>query len=657
MARKNGDRRVGIDAGGTFTDIVTAEGLTAKVSSTRADPSRAVLSGLERIGVLTTPVDLVHGTTVATNAVLERKTSKIGMLVTKGFRDVLLIRRQERPDLYALQPQRPSIPIDPTMIAEVEERMGPHGDVIQPLDPVSLEHGITRLARKGAKALCVLFLHSYANDAHEQQAKRQCALMKMPCTVSSGLSCEFREVERGLAAMFNAALLGPVGNYLEHLAETLPEGSRLRVMSSDSGMLSPETAAKEPARLLMSGPAGGLVAARVYGAQVSNWPLLTLDMGGTSTDVALIPEDLTYTDQLTINGLPIRLPSVDLHTVGAGGGSIIRMDKGGALTVGPESQGADPGPAAYGKGDELTVTDANLLLGRIDSRNFASGSEALDLGAAERVARSRARQLSVSVELLLAAALRVTNVVMARALRVISLERGCDPRSGALLVFGGAGGLHGAALARLMGMRRVLVPPSQGVLSAQGLLWAPPMRSAARSLLLQGIPSRSARIRIAKELAAPLMSELLSGGSKRSELTVHVSCDLRYPGQSFELSVTDGGGSLESAFHEEHRRRFGFTNEDVTPELVAIRVRVEGARPDITMPKLAASRKSPAPVGWCRPIVGKSKLPMYERSALRGGQVIAGPAIIVESTGTTYLDADSRARVLPMGMLDVEVAS
>jgi len=454
--------------------------------------------------------------------------------------------------------------------------------------------------------------------------------------------------------LVNAGLRPPVGRYLARLTASLGERVDVRVMTSEGGLLAPGEVAEEPARLLVSGPAGGLVAARVWGEAVGSPRVVTLDMGGTSTDVAWIDGELPRTPELEIAGVSIRLPSLEIHTVGAGGGSIVRLDRGGALTVGPESAGADPGPAAYGSGTELTVTDAHLLLGHIDPAAFAAGASELDLGRAERVARKLAKRAGLSLARLCQGVLQLADLSMTRALRVISLERGRDPRDASLLVFGGAGGLHGCALARALGMRKVIVPPNAGVLSAQGLLWAPPARTAGRSVLLDHVPSTAARRRLAKPLIERLRAQLRETGCPARDLAATVFLDLRYRGQSFELELPESADPV-GGFHDAHRRRFGFADGTREVELVGVRVRVAMRASTPALPSLGRGRGTPQETGRIKGVAARSGIAVFDRGTLRAGQRIVGPALVTDGTSTLRIDASSVARVHATGALLVDV--
>ncbi len=646
-------RTLAIDTGGTFTDAVRDDGAVLKVASTPDDPSRVIA----RLAVALAPdgkAVLRHGTTVATNATLEAKLPPVGLIVNEGFRDLLEIGRQARPRLYDPEPRRPGLPTSRRLIAEVPGRVGPGGEVLEPFDAEACRRAGRQLKRAGARAIAVVLLHAYANTDHEDAAAAALADLGLPVTTSASLNPEFREVERGLCALVNAGLRPVVGEYLERLQAALTARFDVLVMTSEGGLLSPHEVLEEPARVLVSGPAGGLVAARAWGAAVGEPRVVTLDMGGTSTDVAWIDGELPRVSGLSIAGHDIRLPSLEIHTVGAGGGSLVRLDRGGALRVGPESAGADPGPAAYGFGDEPTVTDANLLLGRIDPEFFALGRDGLDVGRAERAATRLAKRAGLTPRRLCEGVVRLADVAMTRALRVISLERGRDPRDAALVVFGGAGGLHGVALARALGMRRIIVPPNQGVLSAQGLLWAPPARTLSRSVLLDGVPSATARRRLARPLTERIRGPLLGSGARAKDLLTTVTLDLRYRGQSFELEVPEGADPV-AAFHRVHRCRFGFADPERTVDLVAVRVRTEVAVAPPAMASLGRSGGSDQPCGRVKSVARRTMIPVHDRADLRAGHKIAGPALVADGTGTVWLDAGARATVHRTGALLLEV--
>ncbi|HUZ83718.1 MAG TPA: hydantoinase/oxoprolinase family protein [Gaiellales bacterium] len=590
MARPSRPVIVGVDVGGTFTDAVVVHAggeATAKVLTTPADRSlgvvEAVALALERAGVDPSAVtDLAHGTTVATNALLERRGARTALVTTRGFGDLLALRRQTRPHLYRLHQRWPE-PLA-ALTAEVDERMGPDG-VVEPLDSASADRAAARLARGGAEAVAVCLLHSYLHPRHERElaARLRRRLPGVTVTASHELAAEMREYERAATTVADAYLGPPVAGYLETLGGRCA-GAGLpapAVMQSSGGLCDLADAARHPARLLLSGPAGGVAAAVALGHR----RLVTFDMGGTSTDVCLITGGgAGVSHQRDVAGVPIRLPQLDIHTVGAGGGSIAWLDPGGALRVGPQSAGAEPGPACYGRGGTLpTVTDADVVLGRIDPSRPLAGGLRLDPEAARAAVATVAAGFA-GVRAAAAGIVAVANSAMAEAIRVVSVERGVDPRALSLLAFGGAGPLHACDVAEQLGMRRVLAPAGGGVLSALGIAVCDRRTDAVRSAMLPLHDLTGRRLAaLAPRLPGP-------GPGGRTE----ISCDLRYAGQSFELTVSaDPPATLEQRFHSRHLERFGFADAGAPVELVA--VRAASIVPGAGLVRRRARRGSPLP--------------------------------------------------------------
>jgi N-methylhydantoinase A/oxoprolinase/acetone carboxylase beta subunit len=560
---------VGVDVGGTFTDVALVAGgrlSTAKVPTTPADQSRGVVEGvalaLERAGLVAGDVErLGHGTTVATNALLERRGARSALVATAGFGDLLTLARQTRPHLYRLEVAPPAPLAEVT--AEVDERTGPDG-VLRRLRPESIERAARRLQRAGVEAVAVCLLHSYAHPGHERETARRLrrALPGVHVVASVDVAPEFREYERASTAIADA-YLGPVaGGYLERLGRSarergLPEPD---VMQSSGGVCPLAEAAAHPVRLLLSGPAGGVAAVKALGAGDA----VSFDMGGTSTDVCLIREgEAGISAQRAIAGLPVRVPHVDIHTVGAGGGSIAWLDEGGALRVGPQSAGAEPGPAAYGRGGRRpTVTDANVVLGRLDPKVQIAGGLRLDVAAA----RVALREVAGSFRSLRAAAegiVAVANEEMVRAIRVVSVEQGHDPRGLELIAFGGAGPLHACDVADLLGMRTVVVPAAGGVLSALGIAAGDRRTDAVESVMRPLSEWRPGRLRGEAE------------------------CELRYRGQAHELSVPVAPrATLAERFHARHRERYGFDDPGGEVEVVSVRVTTMRPGPELELPRM-----------------------------------------------------------------------
>src|SRR5438309_3795431 len=474
---------VGIDTGGTFTDVVALAGgriRVAKIRSTPEDPSRAVGEGLRALGVAPRSARLHYGTTVATNALLQRRGARVVLVTTAGFEDVIEIGRQVRPSLYALEPRRPPPLVPRARRLGVAERVLADGRVERSLERRAIVHLVKAVLRHRPEAVAVSLLHSYAAPRHERLLARAFAARGVHLTLSHRLVREHREYERTATVVVNAYVGPLMTRHLGTLARAAAGG--LQVMQSSGGLVGARTAATEPVRTILSGPAAGVVGAAAAARLARVGRIVTLDMGGTSTDVSLVDGPLAYRTEATIDGLPVRVPALDIHTVGAGGGSLARLDAGGALRVGPESAGADPGPACYGRGSAPTVTDANLVLGRLVETEFLGGAMRLDRARAERAIAPLARRLGRSVEATADGIVRVANAAMERALRVITVERGHDPRLFTLVAFGGAGALHAAELAAALGIRRVYVPRQPGLLSAWGVLAAEGVRDYGRTL-------------------------------------------------------------------------------------------------------------------------------------------------------------------------------
>ncbi len=647
----------GVDTGGTFTDFAADDGRRLKIPSTPRDPLEAVASGLAALGIRRGDT-VTHGTTVATNALLTGAHGKAGLLITRGFRDLLVLGRQNRPDLYDPAPRRRLPPVDDDLVFEIDERLDAGGSVLRPLDGAAVSRAAERLHRAGAGAVAVCFLHSWRNPGHERAAGRVLARHGVPATLSSDLAPEFREYERFATAAANAALLPLFRTYARSFLRRFP-GVRIRILGSHGGASDLAAASEAPVRLVLSGPAGGLIAAGRAGLREGIPRLVTLDIGGTSADVAVVEGGvLPRVPSCAVGGLPLRVPALGVHSVGAGGGSIARVDRGGALSVGPESAGADPGPAAAGRGGPFTVTDAQLLLNRIPPDVGLGGGEPLDRRAAERAGREVARALGVGLRELAAAVIRLADAAMERAIRRVTLEDGVDPRPFTLCAFGGAGPLHAAALARALGMRSVLVPLDPGCLSAVGMMEAPAVRELARTVALPAIPADRARRRLAADLVEDGLAAMASEGFRRREVKLGLHLDLRYRGQSHEIAVPDSADP-EARFHEVHEVRHGFSLRGTPVELVAVRVRLSGpVRPVVRAPARPTRRPAPptpvdhVPVVFDRP----RRTPVHRRSGLSPGQSFSGPAVVLDDTATILVPPGARASVLGGGSLGIEVA-
>lgn len=666
--------RVGVDTGGTFTDFVVVDRgrvFCFKLLSTPRDPQSALLDGAARLGRVR---ELLHGTTVATNALLERRGARTGLVTTSGFEDVIVIGRQARPALYELEadPPRPLVP-DPLRLG-VRERTDPRGRVLEPPTRLDLERCARELRRRGARSVAVCFLHSYASDRNERAAARILRRAVPHVCTSAGILPEHREFERFSTAVLSAYLTPVLADYLRAIARRSRAGT-LRVLRSDGTMLGARAASREAAHSLLSGPAGGVVACVELGRRLRRPRLLSLDMGGTSTDVCLMEGDSPpLKRRWQVGGLPVALPSLAIETVGAGGGSVARVDEGGALRVGPESAGADPGPVCWGRGERLTVTDANLFLGRLDPAAFERHGVQIHPRRVSAKMQELARRLGVNPVRAAEGILGVAEAAMERALRRISVEQGHDPRRFSLVAFGGAGGLHAVSLARRLGCPEVLVPPSPGTFSALGLLLSPLCVERTATVLGQVHGSRQAASvlkRLEREARRVLAAENRTGPAR-----VERWADLRYRGQAHELNVPFGK-QAERDFHILHARQFGVSDRRQPVEWVALRVRIRAAPPPLrTLQPVARqflreeTAPGPRPAGALARAGGQPPprprrasacwggrwrpTLVVPRPALRRGRNLRGPALIVDYSATTALPPGSRARPGPHGTLLVE---
>ena len=687
MSRVHGDRpagfRVGADVGGTFTDIVLVDGGTvrsAKVASVPEDPSRGFFAGIERVleraGVHREAVDLLfHGSTVATNAILEGGGARTGMLVTDGFKYVLEIGRAEIPrreNLFAwVKPKRP---VPPRLILEVPERMHPDGAIGRELDEDRCRAAARELGAAGVDAVAIVFLHAWANRAHERRAGElvQAELPGVAVSLSSDVLPVFREYERSMATVLNAQVQPLVGRYVARIESGLEERkikAPFFVMKSNGGMFSPREAIREPIHMALSGPAAGVRGSAFVGAAAGYRDLIAIDMGGTSADVSLVRDaDPAITKDGEIGPFPLPVSMVDIHTIGAGGGSIASVTADGSLVVGPRSAGAEPGPACYGRGgEEPTVTDANLVLGRIPP-HLLDGEIPLAPARAETALRERvANPLGLGVEDAARGVLAIVNNNMAGALRVVSVERGLDPREFTLCAFGGAGPVHGGDLARELGAPRLLVPRHPGILCAFGLLGTDLRYDLARTRIQRAPDYDIAEIaRTMQALEEEADARL---GSERIEAPRRVlrrAADLRYAQQGVEITVDFPDGPVDEAcierlvehFHGLHERLYTFADREAAVEIVNLRVTATGRMDRIELPRLpAVAPGTPALPSDRRPadLDGRGIAPVatHRRDDLLAGHVVAGPAIVDQLDSTTLVGAGRSARVDTYGNLIV----
>jgi N-methylhydantoinase A len=696
--------RIGVDTGGTFTDCVVLEGSEIrilKVFSTPNDAARAILAGVRQLAGKQPPalLEIIHGTTLGTNSLLERRGARVALITTAGFEDLIEIGRQARPRLFDLNVRR-----EPPLVSRgrrfgVKERTAADGKVLLRPSPAELRRLARQVKRSRAESLALCFLFSFANPANERTVAQALRGLGLPISVSHEILPEFREYERLSTPIINAYLVPRMGTYLAQLERRAGEGfcgppapqlpapnkverggkplpcpstqGRVYVMQSSGGITTAARAAREPVRTILSGPAGGVVAAAWLAERLRVPRALSFDMGGTSTDVCLIEGRPRTTRETTLGGLPVAVPVLDVHSVGAGGGSLARLDAGGALRVGPESADAAPGPICYGRGGtQPTVTDAHLLLGRLDADHFLGGTFQLDVDAAEKYfheflrhqpRESGAGSSAFQTPLDLARGIvAVSNANMEKALRVISVERGHDPRDYALICFGGAGGLHAADLARSLGLARVIVPPNPGAFSALGILLSDIVKDVSQSVLLP-VPEAARKSRRNTSAFFEMLQRRFKhlervgrGELEREHFPVPLArverrLDLRYVGQAYELSLPFTA-EFPRQFHHEHEKAYGYAHAGRPLEIVNLRLRlvIPTAKPPrrrhppkiASHPRRAIVKQKPVWFGerfW--------KTPCYDRQRLESGTRFAGPAIVVEYSSTTVVPPDFICRV------------
>jgi N-methylhydantoinase A len=725
MPRRSQPLRVAIDTGGTFTDCVwtdrSGQLCMLKVFSTPDDPSRAIVQALSKIGHEGELV-ILHGTTVGTNTLLEREGARTALVTTAGFEDAIEIGRQARPKLYDFFFDR----VEPLVPAElrfgIEERISSDGNIlISPAD-AALKALAMRVSAQRPESVAISLLFSFANSENESAVAESLKTLGVPLSISHQILPEFREYERTSTVVINAYLQPVMQRYLQNLERSLErmqqhpsrveqgnkeeveQGAEQRVeqrfsaaltqtkmsralapevppppgifvMQSSGGITSLATAASQPVRTVLSGPAGGVVGAAAS-ARASGYPrIIAFDMGGTSTDVSLVEGTVTTASHAEIAGLPIGVPMLDIHTVGAGGGSLARFDAGGVLRVGPESAGADPGPICYGRGLQPTVTDANLLLGRLQPERFLGGDFTLDLERARRIVREWLKQQgsSLTLEKFAAGVLRIVNATMEKAIRVVSVERGRDPRDFALVAFGGAGGLHACALAEALGIPQVIVPAFPGALSALGILASDIVKDYSRTVLWR-VADKIPHARLAHEFEAleKQAAQDFKNESWQGRVNYLRSVDLRYQGQGYELNLPLTKNLLKD-FEREHQRRYGYAHGNREVELVTLRLRAAIKSPPLKVTGSRAGKMGHVGkidhVGTgtlARPgrakfgSLSRLKVPVVfdgkklatavrSREELKPGQAYAGPAIITEYSATTVVPTGKRFHLDPAG--------
>src|SRR5260221_5906023 len=648
--------RIAIDSGGTFTDCVWLHGSTLsilKVFSTPADPARAIAEAVHKIANDGQDVVVLPGTTVGTNTLLQRKGARVAFVTTAGFEDSIEIGRQQRPKLYDFFFERDPALAPAELRFGVDERTSAEGVVLRAPGIASLAKLVNQIAAQGPQAIALSLLFSFANPQNERAVAQALAQLNLPLSVSHEILPEFREYERASTALVNAYLQSVMQSYLQKLQQTAGSGksARIFVMQSSGGITALSTAAEQPVRTVLSGPAGGIVGAAAVAQRSGFDRIITFDMGGTSSDVALVDGRPSTTNEADVAGLPVRVPVLDIHTVGAGGGSLARFDAGGALRVGPESAGADPGPICYGKGERPTVTDANLLLGRLPADQFLGGDFQLDLPRTVAMVKQWLKQNGsrLSVEDFASGVVRVVNANMEKAIRVVSIERGYDPREFSLVAFGGAGAMHACDLAQALRIPRVIVPAYPGALSALGILISDVVKDHSRTVLLRVQPGSGKKgadggklplqqidgifAELQRNIADELKKENWQGRA-----VFEPSCDVRYRGQGYELNLPYGRDLLQR-FHSEHKRRYGYSSPEREVEIVTVRLRGRVASPEkLSRMKIQTGAGKLKPATAMGYFGGKRhKTQVLPRDMIKTGRRYRGPAIITEYSATTVV--------------------
>ncbi|MFI5078484.1 MAG: hydantoinase/oxoprolinase family protein, partial [Vicinamibacteria bacterium] len=610
------------------------------------DPSRAIVTGIADVAAAGTGLDVVHGSTVATNAVLERRGARVALVATAGFEDVVRIGRQTRRALYDLMQEERRPLVDPALTIGVRERLAADGQPLIALDDDEIARVVAHVRASGATAAAICLLHAYRNPVHEERLAAALEIAGLDVSVSSRVLREYREYERWSTTIVNAYVTPIMGAYLGALEARLA-GDRFAVMQSNGGRLSAAAAKAAAVRTILSGPAAGAVGARAVAEAAGHPRVIGFDMGGTSTDVCLIDGAIPTTADTMVGDFPVRLPVIDIHSVGAGGGSIVYVDSGGALRVGPRSAGAVPGPVCYGQGTELTVTDANLLLGRLDPGQFLGGRMTLDIERARRIAADLGRRVGLDEAALAEGVVRIANANMERAIRVVSVQRGVDPREFALLAFGGAGGMHACAIAETLGIATVIVPRHAGVLSALGMLLADAIKDHALTILRAGDAIDAAEL---DALFAPLVADaerdLAPEGFPPDRIHVERRLDVRYAGQSYELAVPMAPG-FRDEFDRRHARTYGYADPRRAIEVVTLRVVAVGRTDKPVLPRVEAppSIAEPYRVGEARFGGALAATAFFRWRDLGPGATADGPAVIAGGEATAVVPPGFRFRL------------
>ena len=635
--------RIGVDTGGTFTDFVIYQngkiGIK-KIPSSPQNPSLVILKGIEEFISAADSLWIVHGTTVATNALLERKGGRIALLTTKGFEDVLSIGRQVRQNLYSLKGEHRALLLPRSRCFGLEERVLPSGQIEWNVSLKDIKRTLRKIKQTRIEAVAVSLIHSYANPAHEKAVGRELKKAKILFSLSSNILPEYREFERTATTAVNAYLMPVVDRYLTDLEKRLRR-TDLRIMQSNEGSISPSAAKSEPIRTALSGPAGGVVGGFDLARAAGFTNIITFDMGGTSCDVSLLDGKIRRTSEGRVGDFPVRLPMIDIHSVGAGGGSIAYLDQGGSLRVGPQSAGADPGPACYGRGHQPTVTDANLVLGRLDPDFFLGGQMSIHPERSHKAIDRLARKIGKTRLETAEGIIDIANANMEKAIRLISIERGFDPRRFSLFSFGGAGGLHAAEIAENLRIANVLIPKNAGVLSALGLLLADSIKDYSHSFLKPAEKTSQAEIqRLLDRLARRGFKEMAKEGFRPERVKILPFLDLRYWGQSYEITIPFRKNFIKD-FHRTHQSLYSYHHPHKAVEIVNLRVKVTGKSKKIRL------QKHPQGDGKAARAVIKTQTlhykqrsysaPVFSRDLLQPGDRIKGPALVIDPESTAFL--------------------
>lgn len=643
--------RIGVDTGGTFTDFVIYQDgklKIKKIPSVPQNPSFAILEGIKEFLDYPSPFMIIHGSTVATNALLERKGARIVLITTKGFEDILFIGRQVRKELYSLKGEKRVPLLSRRFCFGLEERTSAEGKVEKEVTRRELGEIFEKIKILKAEAVAVSLINSYANSSNEKIIERKLDEEKIFASVSSTILPEYREYERTATTAVNAYLMPVISSYLSNLEEKIPK-AKLRIMQSNEGYISPSKAKLEPLRTALSGPAGGVVGA-AHLAKLSGFRnIITFDMGGTSTDVSLVNGQIRRTSECVIGDFPIRIPIIDIHSVGAGGGSLAYIDRGGSLRVGPQSAGADPGPACYGRGILPTVTDANLVLGRLDPNFFLGGKLKIYPERSSEALEKLAKKIKRSILETAAGIIEIANSNMEKAIRVISIERGIDPRNFALFSFGGAGGMHAAEISSHLNIGKIIAPKNAGVLSALGLLLADSIKDYSKSILrlTDELPEKDLE-KYFVELEQKGLKDMKEDGFREESVSLFRFLDLRYLGQSYEITIPykksnefSNSYSFIPDFHKAHQRLYTYHHPQRQVEVVNIRIKAVGK-----IKKIKMKRKSQALKDSKRALVKKQFIyfagkkysaSVFDRALLEPGHAIKGPGLIADYESTTFL--------------------